>query len=183
MVGEYVPGTYRPEWHSVTAITLGQLVESGFYDPEDPSWKWDAYSDEQYSRLCSKFVARYYLREIGITPPGQWKREYIRILNEVMPKYKALYKAIEDGANVLSASDRYGKSRNIYSDFPATMLGGSNQDYASNGTDREYEDVEVGPFMETAEALAERYNDVDVLVLRELAQLFSSLMTVNANAL
>lgn len=171
------------EWHSVVSIKFGQLVESGFFKWRDKSWTWDYYNEAQYERMCNKIIARFYDREIAITPPGQWKREYLRIMNEIMPKYKALYKALEDGLSPMYDSDKWGKKRDVFSDFPATMLSGDNQDYASNSNENEYEDIGIGNFIETADALANVYNDVDVYILNDLEQLFSCLMTVNLNAL
>lgn len=181
-INPYEPCPEKPDWHAMISIQLGELVEGGIVDFSEPSWKWNAYNDEQYARVCEKIVNRYYLREIGITPLGLWKRAYLRKMNEIMPKYIPLYQAIDNGANILQTGDSYGKSRDIYSDFPATMLG-DNQDYASNGRDRQYENIEQGDWVEKTIQIAERYNDVDVLILNELETLFSCLLTVSMNAI
>ena len=120
------------------------------------------------------------MRDIGVIPPGLWKREFLRKMNEIMPKYKPLYKALDDGANILQTGDQYGKSRDIFSEFPATMLG-DNQDYASNGRDREYENVAQGDWVDKAMQIAERYTDIDVMILKEIEPLFSCLLTVSMN--
>lgn len=180
MIEPYEGCEDTPDWHAVATIQLGELMECGFVDFDDPSWKWDAYDDAQYARVCEKIANRYFYREIGVLPPGRWKREYLRKMNEIMPKYKPLYGALDDGADILQASDHYGKSRDVFSEFPATMLG-DNQDYASNGRDREFEDVMQGDWIEKAKLIREEYNDVDVMILDELESLFSCLLTVNAN--
>lgn len=169
----------RNDWHSAVTISLGELIEGGFIDWDSPSWAWDSYSPEQAVRLEDKFEARYYWREIAIVPPGQWKHQLIRKLNEIMPKYKILYKLIDEGLNVLQESDTWHKGRRIGSDFPQTMLAG-NQDYASDGTDEEYETVVNGSVMDKLQQF-QSYNDVDVMILNDLEVLFSCLFTVNIN--
>lgn len=169
-----------PDFHAVETIQLCELVEGGFLDWSDSSWKWDYYSEEQYERVCRKFNNRYWMREISIIPPGLWKIEVLRKFNEIMPKYKLLYKALEDGAGIMQVSDKYGKSRHIYSDFPETMLSG-NEDYASAGNDREFEDIENGDTLEKLIDAQNRYNDIDVMILDEFSTFFSFLFTSNVN--
>lgn len=157
-------------------ITLGEWYEQGFYDPDDASWHWDAYSDEQYTRLCKKFLDRFYFRDVSVLPAYRWKLAYLRKLNEIMPKYKELYKRVENGINPLQIEDAYEKSRDIFSDFPQTLLD-ENADYASTGNDREFERVTEGDVVNRLIDYAERYNDVDVLILNELDScLFSSII-------
>lgn len=165
------------EWATQVAPTLGELVGMGFFDWEnDESWKFDAPSDEVYQRLCKKFVNRNYYREIGIEPLARWKMAYLEKLAEIMPKYKLLYKALDDGIDIMQDSDDYGKERRISSEFPETLLNG-NSDYASTGNDYEYERIHEGSALDKLEQFANSYNDVDVMVLDELDFLFSSLMT------
>jgi hypothetical protein len=173
---EYEP---VPDFHAVVTIQLGELYIAGFFDYEnDPSWRWDAYSDEQYTRVMGKILNHYFYREIGVLPPGRWKTEFMRKMNEVMPKYKPLYEQLEAGLNPLAESDEYGKSRDIYSDFPQSQLS-DNQDYASNGRDREYENVRLGNVADAVQRLATVYNDADVLIIKELESLFSCLQSVD----
>lgn len=170
----------RPEWHSVLTIKLGQLYNSGFYDPSDDSWKWDSYDEAQYNRICTKFLARYFDREIGILPPGEWKRSYIRKLNEIMPKYKMLYDAAKN-MDILQTSRDYRRLREIGSDFPQTQLAGR-KDYASTGHDVEEEAVHEGDPVQQITAAAEAYRDIDVMILDDLEILFSALVSVSLNA-
>lgn len=191
-IDPYIPGEYPRDWHSAVTIQLGELIEGGWvhwYDDTlddevfgvhpDPEWEWDWYDLQQYKRICDKFNARFYWDEISILPPLKWKQQLLRKLNEIMPKYKLMYKAI-DGTDILAKGVKYGKSRNIYSEFPETLLNG-NSDYVSNGADREYEDVEQGGLVEMAEAVRDRYQDVDVLILDELECMFTALVSVNVN--
>lgn len=170
------------EFHSAVTISLGELYETGFYDPTNDSWKWDYYSPEQYERVCKKILDRYYYREIGIIPPGAWKLAYLRVLNEIMPKYKRLYSLLDTDPDIMQVTDEYEKSRNIFSDFPATQLSG-NADYTSTGTDIERERVTQGDFAQRYDDYARTFRDVDVLVLDDIDFLFTSLLTVNTNCL
>ena len=169
-----------PDYHSVYSIQLCELINGGWIDFDDESWNFDSYNTEQRNRLWDKFKKRFYWREIGITPPGQWKWELLRKLNEIMPKYKPAYKALDEGQNIFQHYGEYGKSRNIYSDFPQTMLG-DNEDYASNGTDRQHEEIYLGDWMEQTQKLQKQYDDIDVLILEELETMFNCMFTVNVN--
>ena len=158
-------------------ITLGEWHELGFYRPlEDDSWRFDAYDDAQYERLCNKFLNRYYDREVSITVPNRWKRAYLRKLNEIMPKYKLLYTRVEQGLNPFQDSRDREKSRDIFSDFPETMLSG-NSDYASTGNDREADTMHEGSATDKAVQFARDYVDVDAMILDELERtLFTSIL-------
>lgn len=166
------------EWHDVMTITLQELLADP-YMAEIIEGRWanfDAFDEEQRARLWQKFRARFDWREIGILPIRRWLDRLIGVLNEVMPKYKHLYQVLADGASVLTDRDEYHKSRDVYSTFPQTALGGSNQDYASSGTDREYETVRDYGLLDVSDRMR-NYNDVDVLVLNELEPLFTCLMS------
>lgn len=166
------------EYHNAVTITLQELLADP-YMSEVIEGRWatfDAFDEEQRARLWQKFRARFDWREIGILPIRRWLDRLIGVLNEVMPKYKHLYKVLADGASVLTDRDEYHKSRDVYSTFPQTALGGSNQDYASSGTDREYETVRDYGLLDVSERMRD-YNDVDVLVLNELEPLFTCLMS------
>ena len=180
MLPEYEDMPQRNDYHAVVSIELGELIEDGWVDWMDETWHWDAYDDEQYKRVCQKFDNHYYHREIGILPPGAWKKEILRKFNEIMPKYKPVYKALADGQDILSIGGEYGKDRTVYSDFPATQLKTEHQDYASNATDRQYEHVQTGDWMEQMMRL-KSYNDVDMMILDEMDSMFSSLLSVSFN--
>ena len=170
------------EWHSVVTIQLGELAECGFFDLTRSDWDFGPkYSAEQHAQLCTKITNHYWNREIALTPPGIWKREFLRKLNEIMPKYIPLYKLLDEGYN-LGAKSEYYKSRNIYSDFPQTSLAGNNQDYASTGSDTEYERIQQLSPIDLYEKIKEyQYQDIDLMIINELESLFSCLFTVNVN--
>lgn len=168
-----------PEYHAAYSIQLCELINSGWIDFNNESWDFDYYDVEQRNRLWKKFERRFYYREIGIMPPGIWKWELLRKLDEIMPKYKPAYEALANGQDILQKYGEYGKSRNVFSDFPQTLLGG-NQDYASNATDREHEEIYVGEWMEQIAKL-KNYDDIDVIILKELEGMFSVMFTVSIN--
>lgn len=172
----------KSDWHAVTSIQLGELIEGGAFDWEnDKSLLWDYYNEDQYKRVCQKFVNHFFYREIGIIPFGQWRLAYVRRLNEIMPKYKYIYKALDDGIDYLQDYSEYGKERNVFSNFPATQLG-DNQDYADNGTDREYEHIRQSNFFDILEKIS-KISDVDVLILNECETLFSTFLYENVNGI
>ena len=176
------PWAYR--YKSVYSIALGQLVADRFPVFGDPRWPMlDWYDDETRSRLEDKFFARYEYREIGLVPPLLWWRELTRVMGEVLPKYRHLYKALATDPDVLATSDEYGKERNVFSSFPATQLDPTREDYARNATDRQFEHVTQGDFTDQYTKFAERYNDVDALVLDELEVCFSCLITVSMDGM
>lgn len=173
-------GTYdewdRRYWSAMT-VTVGELMDAGIVT-KDWFVTFDAYSDEQAARLWDKFVGRFQFREIGILPPGRWKLRLTAKLNEIMPKYKPVYQAIDDGITIMTDYDEWHKSRDVFSSFPQTALGGANEDYASSGNDREYETVRDYGLLDVSERL-DNYNDVDVMVLNELDTLFMLIATTS----
>jgi len=171
----------RPDWHAVFSVQLGELIEDGVVDFNDTSWDYNCYSKEQRDRLYAKITNHYYWREIGVLPVKRWKMEVVRKLNELAPKYAFLYKALDDGVTPFQLSATYGKSRDITSDFPQTQLG-ANQDYASVGLDKEFENITDGNYIDIANNINTTYDDVDVMILKQLEPCFSCLLTVNMNA-
>lgn len=164
------------DYYSATSITLGELHDMGFFDASDASWRWDAYSDDQYYRVMSMILERYRFRELGIMPVYRWKAVFMRHMNEIMPKYKVLYAREEQGVNPMQDSSEYAKERIIFSDFPATLLSG-NSDYTSTGTDKENEVVREGDIVTQSNDYAERYRTVDVMILDDLDFLFTCVLT------
>lgn len=169
----------RDEFHATFSVQLGELIHDGWIDFSDESWNFDSFDEEQRNRFWKKFQDRFFYREIGIVPPGRWKHETLRKLNEIMPKYKPAYAALANGQDIFQKYGSYGKSRNVFSDFPQTLLGG-NQDYASNATDREHEEIYLGDWFEKMERI-KGYDDVDLLILKEMETMFSCMYSVSIN--
>lgn len=185
-VEPFEPCEFKQEYHAVYSIQLCELINDGPINFSSSDWDFDSYQREgvendreQRDRLWLKFERRFYFREIGIIPYARWKWELLRKLNEIMPKYKAAYKALDEGVDPLQNYSEFGKSRNIFSEFPQTALG-NNQDYATNGNDKEYEHIYYGNWMEIMNKLKD-YNDIDVMILNELETFFSAMFTVNLN--
>lgn len=188
----YTGGKYDRDYHAKVSVQLCELIDGNWLEwytvsgsgdcIPNSSWAWDYYDIEQYKRVCDKFNARYWFDEISLMPPLVWKEQLIRKFNELMPKYKPLYKMLDSGYDPMQVSGKYGKSRLIYSEFPETLLNG-NSDYVSNGSDREYEDIETGDWIDKALKLAREYSDVDVLLLDELECMFTQLYSVSLNGM
>ena len=184
MITPFVPGETAPDYHAVTTITLGELLVPGGIDWTTPQWSWrdDAYDDTQYARCCEKIENRYYDRELGVMPPGRWRRHLLRLIAEIMPVLKPLYELANGNPGIfMTDADTWHKTRTVFSDFPSTQLA-SGQDYASNATDMEYETVTNGNYMDKVKAIRQGdYVDIDVLLLEHLDTCFSPLWTVGIN--
>lgn len=180
----YEPCEITDDFHAVTTITLGELLTEGGIDWTQPEWSWrdDAYNTDQYNRCCRKIENRYYDRELGVMPPGRWRRHFMRLINEFMPILKPLYELADGNPGIfLTDTDTWHKTRTVFSDFPATQLT-ENQDYATNATDTQYETITNGDFMDKINAIRRgNYVDIDVLLLEHLEECFSPLWTVNIN--
>ena len=166
------------DWRDEFSVQLGELVDEGFQPFGDSLWKTaDWFSDEQRERVETKFLKRYRYREIGIMPPLVWREMLTSKELDIMPKYKAAYAKLANGQNIFAASDEYGKSRAVFSDFPSTQIAPDNQDYASNATDNQYEKIVDGDWFGKARQLYD-YDDIDAMILNELAVMFSCLSSV-----
>lgn len=173
-----------PDYHATFSIQLCELCNSGFDPFGDYRWEQiDWYNAEQKTRFENKFKLRYWRREIGLTPAGYWREKLTSLVAENMPKYKQLYAALADGASLLAAEDSYGKSRDVYSAFPATQLNPEREDYAKNAQDRQFENVRGGDFIDKAAAIQAKYNDVDVMLLDDCEEVFSCLFSVSIPAM
>lgn len=170
------------DYHAQVTVTWAELEDLGFVDWDEPEWQWDAYDDAQRERLQNKISARYEFREIGIMPPAVWRRQFIRKLNEIMPKYKLLYaKVAAADFNPFAESHEFGGDEAVTYDFPAAMLDSENQDYASMGNSSKHEDVVEGATLDKINAIRRGYDDIDVMILDDLEVMFSSLMTTSIN--
>ena len=171
----------QPTYNSVISVTLGELRDAGAFDFEnDEKLLWNFYNNDQFLRVSEKILARYKYRDIGVLPYAKWRDAYVRRMNEIMPKYKALYKALDDGTDILQTSDDFEKSSEVYSSFPQTQLS-DNQDYADSMRENQREHVTLGDWIDKSNAVAKNYNDVDVMILDELETLFSCLFSVSIN--
>ena len=165
--------TDQKNYHGAFTVSFMQLMDDEGYAAYFMG-KWatfDAYDEEQRQRLFKKFQGRFNYREIGLLPVRRWTERLFAKLDEVMPKYKPVYAAIADGITTMTDFDEWHKRRDAYSSFPQTRFAGENQDYATSGTDMEYETVRDYGLLDAGERLP-LYNDVDAMILNELEPLF-----------
>ena len=168
------------DFHAVQTITLGELLHDGVVVWDMPELRWDAYDETQFWRVSEKVQEHYWDRELGILPVRSWMREYRRKMNELMPKLKPAYAALESpDFNFLQNSDSYSKGRTVGSSFPATQLK-PNQDYASGASDSENETVNEGNYYASVARLQD-YDDLDYTLVKHVDSLFSSIWTSNIN--
>lgn len=173
----------RREYYNAITITYGQLVDGGYIDWSRPEFSWDYYDEDQRDRIQKLIEGRFWLREISIIPPEAWRRALIQKLNEAMRQARPMYDAIKAAPDILAAGGEYHKRRSIASDFPATLLNGSTQDYASSGVDLEYETTRDAGLIDAITLLqAGGYQDPDLWILDQLEAVFSQLVSVNINA-
>ena len=171
---------YMGNYHDVATITLQELKEIGFFDWENDAWNWKnfAYSEEVYNRLCSGIEAKYRWREISVTPPLQWRDLLMaKIKYELCPKYNRWYKFLDtvDSTELNLDSDKYGKSRDVGSEFPETLLSGSSV-YASNGKDNEFEEIKLQNPLNMLDKLEELAKlNIDAMFLDELESFFNGI--------
>ena len=110
VIDSYKTGDFldNRDFHSVVTIQFGELVHDGIVDWNDPMWQWDRYSDEQFARLNAKIERHYWYREIGSLPVKRWNNEFMRKMNEIMPKYKILYDMLAKDPDWLLAYHAWG---------------------------------------------------------------------------
>lgn len=180
---EWRPGwpDHPHEYHDPDSVQVGELVEAGWLDLSDTErWPWPKYDDEQDARIRRKIVNRYWNRGLGILPPGLWRRQFLEVMEEIMPRYVLMYSALSNADLRPGMESEWYKGRNIFSDFPQTQLSG-NSDYASTGNDTEWERIRQLDVLETLQRLRD-YRDVDVMVLDDIEGLFSCIASVSLNA-
>lgn len=178
---EYAELDKYPRYNSITSVTLGELYNDGYIVWDDGTWEFPKYSDKQDAQLKQKILEHYKYRDISLIPVMMWKDEFLRTMREIMPKYIYLYGLVDDSPNLLGAGSEYYKSRNVYSDFPQTQLRGANSDYASTGMDMEFERIRQDSIVDIAERL-KSYDDVDLMIIKEIEPLFSCILSMNLNA-
>lgn len=177
--------TGRDQWNAVYTITIGELIDCGLFDWKRPELDWSsaAFDKDQYDRVCSYFIERFYFREISLEPFWEWAKILKRkLVFELMPKYAPLYELVaNDGVQPLSIENEYYKNRTIQSSYPETLLS-KNSDYITDGRDEEYQHIKEGPFVDAYVNFAEKYKAVDELLLDDLETMFVCMYTANVNA-
>lgn len=183
-IKEWDDYTGHDRWNAVYTIQLGELIEAGLFDWSNDmlDWKDAAYDNEQYERVCKYFNERFYFREISIEPFKEWAmRLHYKLVYELMPKYKPLYKRELEGINPLAGSNEYYKNRTIESAYPETLLS-ENADYITDGRDEEYQRIKEADYSEALTNYAMKVKSIDNLMLDELESMFICMYTANINA-
>ena len=177
--------TGHDQWNAVYTITIGELIDCGLFDWKRPELDWSiaAFNEDQYERVCSYFIERFYFREISLEPFWEWAKILKRkLVFELMPKYVPLYELVaNDGVQPLSIENEYYKNRTIQSSYPETLLS-KNSDYITDGRDEEYQHIHEGVFVDAYVNFAEKYKAVDELLLDDLETMFVCMYTANVNA-
>ena len=183
-ITELLDYTGHDQWNAVYTITIGELLDCGVFDwnSDKLNWKDAAYDEDQYERVCSYFIERFYYREISIEPYEEWARTLHRKLAfELMPRFKPLYERVAEGINPLSSENEYYKNRTIQSAYPETLLS-ENADYITDGKDEEFQRIKEDSFLDTFAKFSETYRSIDQMLLDGLESMFISMYTTNVNA-
>ena len=183
-VDELLNYTGCDQWNAVYTVTIGELLANGVFDWNSPMLDWSeaAYDEEQYERVCTYFIERFYYREISIEPYLEWARMVKRkLVFELMPKFKPLYERVAEGINPLAGENEYYKNRTIQSAYPETLLS-ENADYITDGKDEEFQRIKEKDFSTSVQDYALAYKGVDELMLDQLESMFISMYTTNVNA-
>ena len=163
------------------SITLNELMDAELVNPQTWEFEWP---DERKERILTKFVMRFAYREIGVLPPNRWEHETKRKMVEVMAKYEPIYQAIESGQSIVDTDGYIERHKEVFSEFPQSMLDGRNADYANAGKSYQTERVGKGSLLDQLATMEEtNYKDVDSKFLDELDTCFSCLLTVSMNLL
>ena len=184
-VNEFIYPEEEPDYHSQYSLTVREIVESGFdpFGDDDFSkitWPSDdnpnSYLSQTESRIKLKFLRRFWFAEIEPRVPNIWRFNVTTKMLMIVPKYTPLWKIFSKNPDPFITEDKYGKRRNVFSDFPSVQLNQNENDYASNAEDNQYEDITSGDLMEKMEQL-KSYNDVDVAFLDELEPCFNQILS------
>ena len=175
--------TGKPDFHDVYTVSLFELIEDDVFSWDDIDWSGAAFDKETYERVCDYFIERFMFREISMQPYKIWAQYLKRkLIYELCPKYNRLYDLAAKGFDPLANEDEYYKRREIFSEYPQTMMS-ENSDYASTGKDEEYERIKYGNVSDSMENYLAKFKPIDEMMLDELECMFISSYSVNVNAL
>ena len=178
-IDEVTEWTGREQWNAVYTIALGELIEHDLFDwsSEHLDWKQAAYNEEQYARVCDYFIERFRFREISIVPFLEWAYTLRRkLVYELMPKYRLMYKMLDDDFDLAQDGVDYSKRRVIGSEYPETLLSG-NSDYINTGTDEENEKIHRGNLLDAYLKYQQEFQAIDKQLLDELEVMFIGMYT------
>lgn len=132
---------------NMSAYTPDQIVKAAL--PKIFDFSFPIYQESHRAELETKILKHYYTREIGAETVGLWKLWLNTTLNEIMPKYNALYKAEEQ------AYEKALYNIDVYTDVDASNESerednflrsntGSSSSSNNGNTQRKYSDTPQG---------------------------------------
>lgn len=65
------------------------------------------FNENHKEELCKKILLHYYFREIGFETIGNWKIRLQMKMNEIMPYYNQLYKALDEEFSLAKTREAY----------------------------------------------------------------------------
>ena len=172
----------KPEWHDIYSLTLSECIAEGLIDFSSHDYDYNYFDVEQRNRVYDLIIGKYYNFELGQIPIKLWRIELINTLNLKMNEVRPLYRKLADGFDPFISEIEYGKSRQVFSDFPQTRLSSKNQDYASNANDREYEIDKTGDNLDRYVILSERFSHPDNMLVDAVKTCFCGLVSVTIAA-
>lgn len=170
------------DFHSRNTIIFGSLLESGF------DWgrnDWSAYNISEEAmialrpRINEKVEDRFFFRELGMLPPGAFKKHLKSRLSEAVAKHGVLYQKIFDGLDFADVNFEEMKYRQINSEYPQAQLMPKQEDYASNAIEHAYDKKLNEKRFATFQNFYQSIEEPDGQVLKDIELCFSQLLSFN----
>jgi hypothetical protein len=166
------------------SVSLGELIDEGVLEwTGNLDWSKCAYDYDQFRRVNTLIEMKYWGRDLGVLPIKRWIQLFMYRIRVEMDKLRPLYAAHVDELNLMQTSRDYNKSRNVISDFPATVIAPSTSDYASSASDSEGENYSEGDPIDQLVKYRDRWQSLDEMLVDSISDLFSGLYSVNINGL
>ena len=200
-------GSDASDYHSTSTIELAELIEAGFFDPEDEDWRFDVnvyfkrdpngyvilgddgypeYDEEKntalYKRLVGLFIDRHMFDEICEVPPSRWRVRYKYIFSTAINNVAQIYR-FNDELNVGNRGNSWSKRRNVNSDFPVTAIEDRVEDYARDAQLTEWENLSRDAALSDTLNGYDKWRNPDEEVLRVTDKLFAQIYTHNVNGI
>ena len=169
------------DWHSKNTIVFGSLLDDG-WDWGRNDWTSYSMSEENLAlirpRINEKIEDRYYFRELGVLPPGKFKRFLKRNITEIMSQLGPVYETSIKGIDLLESSEDM-KARIIRSEYPQGLLQTEQQDYGSSADENAFNKTTTKNQLEGIIMYSDSFSEPDKLVLEYVDKCFSSLLEFN----
>lgn len=167
------------DYHAVNTIQLCELLNGGF----DLLFDYNK-NNRDIDRVVELAKRRYWFRELAGSP-WTFKQNFNRIIAEEMNRLQPLYDLLHNAElDVRSGGSVEHKERSIHSEYPQSQIKTSGQDYASTADDQEFIDNTTIGDLEALERytdLLDRYDSLDMRIVRALAVCFNPFITSHIN--